>query len=567
MRKTYRLLGLILLLAVVLRLFRLGEVPPGLTNDEVNIIINAQSFLKTGQNIPGVVTGIFGSPKGDLSGGIHSEISSYLLVPFMAVTGFSWPAVKIAFVFASLGIVFVSYLLLKELVSETAGIWAAFLSAISPWTIFFGRSAYESILSCLFYLLAIYLILVKKGWRIFWALPFLIAGLFSYFSAKTLILPITLSALVSYRALRPKESLKPIVALNCAIILFLLLYGAVLIKTPAGLRFGELKGKATLADTVIAKRTASIDLPAASVFENKYTEDFRTRITASLGGISPNFLFLNGQPESIPSLSIPDHGPLYLIDLPLIILGMIFLAQKSRPVLSFFLLLAGITLIPNFLNLAGTTYMIRTVILFPVLAMLSAIGLYSIKSKTVRVIFVFAYLFFFGNFIYQYFGRLPIEKNEGWFLADREISYFAKLAPINNNRIVVVTSTPKHSFYRYLLYGGKYADPREIREINKSIENKNYSTENISFVSTCPKSYDSLTTTYFVDAKLNCPAVKGSTIASIRDGGTEYIIVNDRLCAPFVKNHYPLIKNYGELDIGSLPREKFCRDFVTDLND
>lgn len=63
MKKNHWLLGVIPILALILRLYRLGEVPPGIANDEINIIINAQSLLKTGQNIPGVVTGIFGSGK------------------------------------------------------------------------------------------------------------------------------------------------------------------------------------------------------------------------------------------------------------------------------------------------------------------------------------------------------------------------------------------------------------------------------------------------------------------------------------------------------------------------
>src|SRR3990170_7097432 len=102
---------LISLLGFFIRIILLSVVPPSLTNDEVNIIINAQSILKTGKNIPGVATGIFGMPQGDLGGGIHSEISSYLIIPFILVFGFKWPLIKLPFVFAGLGIVVVIYLL------------------------------------------------------------------------------------------------------------------------------------------------------------------------------------------------------------------------------------------------------------------------------------------------------------------------------------------------------------------------------------------------------------------------------------------------------------------------
>ena len=117
-----RLVFVILLVALFLRLINLNSVPPGIANDELNIAINAQSLFKTGVNVPGIVTGIIGKTSGDLSMGIHSEISSYLIVPFIALFGFNPVAVKIPFVLASLGIVIVGYFLTKRLFNQNGNL-------------------------------------------------------------------------------------------------------------------------------------------------------------------------------------------------------------------------------------------------------------------------------------------------------------------------------------------------------------------------------------------------------------------------------------------------------------
>lgn len=230
-----------LFLAFILRVIYLEEIPPGIANDEANIILNAQSFLKTGQNLPGVTTGVIGHPTGELSGGIHSEISSYLLIPPIFLFGFNLLSVKVPFILSSLGIVCLSYLLIKKLISENAGIIAAFLSAVNPWSIHFARSAYESIFSAFFYLLGIYMMLNLKGWKILWSGLPLLLGFLSYFSAKTLLIPLSLSSFLIIKLFRPKGSLKPPLILNIMVLIFVLLYSLVLVNTPAGGRFGELK--------------------------------------------------------------------------------------------------------------------------------------------------------------------------------------------------------------------------------------------------------------------------------------------------------------------------------------
>lgn len=568
MSRVTLILILILFFSFIIRIILLNEVPPGIANDEINIIINAQSFLKTGQNIPGVVTGIFGQPKGDLSGGIHSEISSYLLIPSLIFTGFGWPWVKIPFVFFGIGIIYITFLLVKKLVNQEVGLIAAALSAINPWNIHFSRSAYESSISCFFYLLSLYLIISKKGWKILWALLFLLLGFFSYFSAKTLLLPIILIFIFAVRFIKPKESLKPIIFLNITLFLLVIIYGIFLNFTPAGGRLNELKSNPEIQKIVDKKRTESINLPFNNFFENKFTEDINQRLSATFRSLSLHFLFLNSEEGNNPALTIPDHGPLYLIDFPLIILGLIYLSFAGLPVLALILLLISVTLIPNFLNLAGTTFMIRTVILFPLLTILSACGIYYLKSLLkgsartgATIIVTGAYLILFGNFIFQYFARLPVEKAEGWFLYQRTAVKYLKELPASF-RAEVVDSDPKHFFYRYLFFNNLYTDSREITSINQNLVKISYTFSNLTVSGICPKNYNP-DVIYLIDRKLNCPNTRGVYISNIKDGGDEYLIVNDKLCNMYVKKNYPLIKDFKYLDVEGLSKQDFCTNFIT----
>lgn len=560
-----RVVFVILLTAIFLRLVNLNSVPPGIANDELNIAINAESLLKTGVNIPGVVTGIFGKTSGDLSMGIHSEISSYLIIPFIALFGFNFISVKIPFVLVSLGIVIIGYFLTKRLLNQKIAIITMAILAVNPWLIFFGRSAYESILSSFFYLLSILLIINLTGWKKIYALLPLIAGFLCYFSAKTLFIPISLVASYASITLNKTRDLKPLAILNTLVLAFVGVYLLILPQTPAGARINELKSSES-SQIVNTKRTASLESKLALVFENKIIENIRVRVYASLGEFNPNYLFFNGQPESIPSLSIPDHAFMYLIDFPLILLGIIFMANKFRKQLVVLLGFITVTLIPNFLNLQGTTYSIRTVILFPILGIITATGIYSLKNNLLRKVTILLYLIFVLNFCYIYFNRLPVEKSEGWFFSQRVLSRYISGVMTKNpeKNIYLLTEEPKLTFYRYLFYSGKYTDPKEIVLLNNKIAKEDYEIDNLKITAECQKDIDIQNKDIVItSASSSCPKLKGISIKSIYDAGDTYFISKDILCQEFTKNKYPLIKSAKTLIIEGLTIEDFCRNYIS----
>jgi hypothetical protein len=556
---------IIILVALLLRLVNLSTIPPGMANDELNIAINAESILKTGSNVPGVVTGIIGKTAGDISFGIHSELSSYIIVPFIAVFGFSSVSVKIPFVLASIGIVLIGYLLAKRMFDRKIAVVSAALLAVNPWLIFFGRSAYESMLSSFFYLLSILLIIRLTGWKKIYSILPLIMGFLCYFSAKTLMIPVAIMASCASVILNKDRNFKPLLILNMLVIVFVAAYLFILPTTPAGTRINELKASDTSLEVNI-KRTASLDSPLAILFENKVLEELKIRTAASLGELNLNYLFLNGQPETISSLSVPDHAFMYLIDLPLIILGLIFMAGKYKKQLIILLAFIGITLVPNFLNLQGTTYSIRTVILFPILAIISAVGFYSIRNSLLKNVILLLYIISILNFCYIYFFRLPIERSEAWFLSERVLSKYisSSITKTPDRKIVLVTSQRKLTFYKYLFYNGKYVDAKEIGLINGKIAVQDYKIGNFNITTQCPTITSVNQDIIIVNSSSGCPKIKDITIKSVNDAGDVFTISGDALCQGLPKNKYPLIKAVRLLDIEKLTTEDFCKTYVSD---
>src|SRR3989344_4871422 len=124
------LLILILLLAVILRFYRLSNIPVGFNDDEAAFGYNAYSILKTardewGRFLPFPVFESFGDWK--LVGYL------YLTVASEAIFGASEFAVRFPSAIFGILSVWTTYLLTKKLLGKNVGLLSAFLLAISPW--------------------------------------------------------------------------------------------------------------------------------------------------------------------------------------------------------------------------------------------------------------------------------------------------------------------------------------------------------------------------------------------------------------------------------------------------
>ena len=154
------LLALIILVALILRLWLLGNVPPSPDWDEAALGWNAYSIMQTGKdeygkNLP-VILRSFDDYK--------PALYAYLIITFIDIFGLTTFSVRLPGAIFGIIAVIATYFLVKELFDkqkykEHVSLLSAFFLAISPWHLQFSRIAFEAqvglsmnILSILFFL-------------------------------------------------------------------------------------------------------------------------------------------------------------------------------------------------------------------------------------------------------------------------------------------------------------------------------------------------------------------------------------------------------------------------------
>lgn len=152
--------GLILLLAVGLRFYQLGQVPIELNRDEASLGYTAFSLLKTGHEEHGVYWPLNIESFGDWK----LPVYVYTLIPVIEVFGLTPWSVRLPSALAGVGIVVMSWLLTRQLgrsflkgkSSELFPLLVMLLVTISPWDIHLSHLAYEAHLALFLTLVAVY---------------------------------------------------------------------------------------------------------------------------------------------------------------------------------------------------------------------------------------------------------------------------------------------------------------------------------------------------------------------------------------------------------------------------
>src|SRR3989338_10995101 len=200
MKKHLFVLGLILILAAILRFWHLAQTPPGLYWDEASLGYNAYSILKTGRDehgkfLPFTNFAAFGDykPPGYI----------YAAVPSVGVFGLNEFAVRFPSALAGTLAVLVTYFLTRKLFSKRKiALLASFFLAISPWSIHFSRVAFDANLAALFSLLGIYLFVKfakDKGFWIIISVLFFVLAVNTYTGQRLFVPFILIVLLIQFR--------------------------------------------------------------------------------------------------------------------------------------------------------------------------------------------------------------------------------------------------------------------------------------------------------------------------------------------------------------------------------
>lgn len=173
---------LILILALAMRLLWLDQIPIGITNDELDHVMDAKAIFYSGRDLTGkwlplnLIPPPHTYPKAELPGLIIS--------PIIGPLGISLFSARLPFAIAGTALVFLLYLISLKLLGPRFAFIVGLVAAFNPAGIFFSRTGYESPLALTLYFGAFYIIISSKDWKILRSFPFLFLAFFLILAPK-----------------------------------------------------------------------------------------------------------------------------------------------------------------------------------------------------------------------------------------------------------------------------------------------------------------------------------------------------------------------------------------------
>jgi len=461
---------LIILLAAILRLWQLGNIPSGIPDDEASYIYNAYSIWHTGKDINGNLL--------PLSFNAHSSqspVEVYLTAPFVGVLGVSAFSGRLPSALLGIGSVLLLFLLTDYLFkNKKIALISALLFSISSWALQLQRGLWDADFSLFFLLFGIYVFVVNiRTRRFLWSLvPFLLA-FYSYHAAKVyfvFLIPVLIFFFKNELLKKKKET--GLFLIGCVLIGVSFL---IVIKTQAVTRQAEVSilsdpNAATEVNWERQYNTAPWILRV--VYSNKPLYFLKTIKENYLKAFSPEYLFLSGEGgNSSAIVNIYYRGELYIIELPLLLLGIYFLFKdRNKFNRNFLLVLLLISPLPSTFTL-DRNFVARDIMMLPILLIIVACGINYLLDKIgeykriykyiLLTIFVLTYLFLISGYLYQYYFRWPIYGAEAWGKSNKDLVYLMS-SKKNDYKQFYISRNPYEFLLQYAIYDK--VDPKIIQK-------------------------------------------------------------------------------------------------------
>lgn len=469
MQKSKLVLLLIILLAIILRFYKLGIVPPSLNWDETAHGYNAYSILKTGRDEYGNKFPLFFRSFDDYKPPLYT----YLVVPSVAMFGLTDYAVRFPSAFIGVLAVIATYLMVLELLKKKSiALLSALFLAISPWHLQFSRVAFETNSAIFFSVFGTFAFLKaissqNKKIAIWLSVSALVFGLnlFMYHNARVFIPIFSLALLIPFRnflILNKKYLVIPI-AISITFVIFLI---PIVFSISGQLRF---KGTAIFFDqSPVFKSSDLIEDDRKSnqeligrILHNRRLVYVPILVDNYLSHLKPTFLFFTADMERHHA---PQMGLLYLWELPFILAGMYFLIAKKLPGTSKIIIFWWFLISPIASSVTwGVPHSLRSEIYLPTFQIFTALGVYylyiSARFKKSFIAFTaLALLVNFGFYLHQYYSHMSREFSKSWLFGRKEAALYSESIKSNYDRVIVSTTLEQpHEFWLYYL---KY-DPRK----------------------------------------------------------------------------------------------------------
>lgn len=497
-------LGSIIVLALFLRIYQLGSVPPSPSLDEVSIGWNAYSILQTGADEYGTRFPILLRAYDDWRPALYV----YLVIPFVKILGLNVLAVRLPSVILSFLTVLATYFLVKELLfkkftsevsspskawgsrpafggtstSEVLSLLTTFFLAISPWHIYISRLGHEVnaglafiVFATLFFLKATNFNTVqyfsRKGVFLVLATVFFVLSFYTYQSEKIFVPAIVLILVLIFG--------KQILAAKKAILLTTVLGVILLIpilkaslEPQALMRF---QGTTAFSQDHELYRLSALKMlrdreeenTLGLIFDNRYLATFQIFLTNYFSHFDPRWLMTNFGEEKH---KVPGMGLLYFWELPFLILGIYILASGKFPKTTKVLVFSWMLIAPLPASITSQSpHAMRAFNALPAFSTFTALGILQafscfnlIKSRTLKAFFVLCFLpfavFNFFYFYHNYFFNFPREQSRSFqYALSKAISYVSQVES-NYEKIIFSNKDDLYQSYMFFLFYSQY-DP------------------------------------------------------------------------------------------------------------
>ncbi len=474
MKQTFILIGIIII-ASILRLYQLGQVPISPDWDEVALGYNAYSILKTGRDEYGTFLPLSIRSFDDYKPPLYT----YLTVPSVALFDLTVWSVRlpsaIMGIFAVLGTFFlVRELFRKSTINYQLSIFSSFLLAISPWHIQFSRIAFEANTGITLNIWAVATFLIGLRKKYFFPISAILFGLGMYaYHSERIFLPllVLLLGVIFRKEVFHKENIGSIIT---AILIGLLVVAPLATVFANKSSMSRAYGTSIFSNptNLLARSISSIEYDQklgdkiGQLFDNRRFVWTQTLLFGYLSHFSMKWLFLTGDN---PRHHAPDMGLLYLWELPFILYGLYTIIkskdQKTKCIIIGWLLISPIAASPT----TGLPHAIRTLVFLPMYQIICAIGIVHALSYMKKVYSLYFRLFVYWiigllvifNMLYylnMYFVQQNYEFSEFWQYGYKQAVEYTEKVKQKYKKVVV--STKLEQSYMFFLFYSKY-DPQK----------------------------------------------------------------------------------------------------------
>lgn len=465
----------IFLIAVFLRFFQLSSFPVGFQIDEASLGYNGYSLLLTGKDDGNHPWPLYVDMFGDnRPAGYH-----YLTMLPIKLFGLTEFATRVPGAFfgsiSIFAIAFLVYILFKDI---RLSLLSSVLLAFAPWHVVLSRASAEAIVSLFFIMVgfACIVLSVQTKRKLTLVLGTICVSLsFFFYHTPRVFVPLLffvllISSLWQFRKTKNRSFQVGLIGsfLFVSLLSFLLVF-----KVSGGTgRYSQVsiftfpETKLVMEEQIREDGWLKVPLLETRLLHNKAVNYTFTFAKNYLEYFSGSFLFISG---GLPIwYVVPNMGLIYLVELPFIVYGLYSLMKggsQASLIIFLWILVSPITAAVTVDDIPNIN---RTIVLFPMLEICAAYGIYQIITRRRKLFFLvficiigFCFAFNIFYFLHQYFVQAKAHRT--WYRSNGFPEMMDVVKQHYNTYDKIVMTKNGQGVYPLVLFFMRY-DPRVYQQ-------------------------------------------------------------------------------------------------------